>query len=274
MGITLAGAQRMGSAFVCYLDVYYRTIIYGLPRYVLKSGEFSSGVLSDTSDFRAAIMTDPLRYLTESDFSTQFRAEKNSVELAKKRLGEFAEDEDGRLFVVLQIRQEFDSFAAVDGQCIQVGEEIALVNCGEPHVPPIRDSTDLINTTMTATKMEFDITDGFHKYLDEPIYVTDEGEYVHWFDPQLSASGSVTHPIGAEELRAKTDGAGRLVGKINRALTANAGPSDMSAERRQNIANRLAALIDALQLDPTKDDAYRRLWYLQLELPPESWRVG
>ena len=63
---------------------------------------------------------------------------------------------------MLQIRQELDSFAAVDGQCIQVGDEIALVNCGESHVPPIRDSTDLINATMTAIKMEFDITDGFH----------------------------------------------------------------------------------------------------------------
>ena len=69
MGITLAGAQRMGSAFVCYLDVYYRTIIYGLPRYVLQGGEFSSAILSGTSDYRAAVVTDPLKYLTESDFS-------------------------------------------------------------------------------------------------------------------------------------------------------------------------------------------------------------
>ena len=94
--------------------------------------------------------------------------------------------------------------------------------------------------------------------------MTDEGKYVHWVDPQFSASGSVTHPIGAEDLRAKADGARRLVGKINRALIASADKAEVNTDRRQNIANRLAALIDALQLDPTKDDAYRRLWYLQL----------
>ena len=100
--------------------------------------------------------------------------------------------------------------------------------------------------------------------LDEPIYVTDDGQFVHWVNFQLRATASVTHPIGAADLTAKAAGARALVDKINKAIAASTDNSDMSPERRQNVARRLADLIDALQIDPTQSDAYRRLWYLRL----------
>ena len=155
----------MGLAYACHLDVYLRTIVYGLHLYVAHDEEVSPAILSDSSDFRAAIVTDPLRYLSESDFSAQFRSDKNSADLANDRLDKFADEADRRVFIVVQIRQELDSFSADDGQCRQIGEELALVNCGEPSVPAICDSTDSINAVLTAVKMKLDITDGLDKHL-------------------------------------------------------------------------------------------------------------
>ena len=254
----------MGPAFPCHLDIYFRTIVYGLPRHVVHEGEFPPAILCDTGDFRAAIVTDPLTYLSESDFSSQFRSDKNSLNLARDKLEQFAEDANPRVFIVIQIRQALGSFPTVDGQCIQIEEESALVNCGGPHVPSISDSTNRINAVLAAIKIELDIADGLDKHLDESIYVTDDGQFVHWLDVQFSASVSVTHPIDAEDLTANAAGARALVGKINQVIAASADSSDMSPERRQNIAKRLADLIHALQLDPTQGDAYRRLWSLQL----------
>ena len=265
MGITLAGAKLLGgTAYDCTLDVYFRTIIYGLPRHAVQDEALSPLVLSDSSHFRAAIVVDPVSYLDETDFSDQFRSDRNSADLLRDKLGQVMEDANGRVFIVVQIKQDLDSFPAVDGQCRDVNGELALINCGAPHVPVISDSTDSINAVLTAIKMELDITDALDRHLDEPIYVTDGGRFVHWCNIQLSAKVSVTHPIGAEDLRAKVAGARILVDRINRAITASADNSDMSPERRQNLAERLAELIDALQLGPTQDDAYRRLWYLQL----------
>ena len=266
MGITLAGAKLMGgTACDCTLDMYFRTIIYGLPRHAVQDEALSPLVLSDSSHFRAAIVVDPVSYLDETDFSDQFRSDRNSANPLRDKLGQVMEDANGRVYIVVQIKQDLDLFPAVDGQCRDINGELALINCGAPHVPVIRDSTDSINAVLTAIKMELDITDALDKHLDEPIYVTDGGRFVHWLNIQLSsATGSVTHPIGAEDLRAKVAGARVLVDKINQVIAASADHSDMSPERRQNLSERLAELIDALQLDPTLGDAYRRLWYLRL----------
>ena len=265
MGITLAGAKLLGgTACDCTLDVYFRTIIYGLPCHAVQDEVLPPLILSDSSHFRAAVAVDPVSYLDETDFSDQFRSDRNSADLLRDKLGQVMEDGKGRVFIVVQIKQDLDSFPAVDGQCRDVEGELALVNCGAPHVPVVRDSTHSINAVLTAIKIELDITDGLDKHLDEPIYVTDGGRFVHWLNIQLSARVSVTHPIGAEDLRAKVAGARVLVDKINQVIAASADHSDMSPERRQNLSERLAELIDALQLDPTQGDAYRRLWYLQL----------
>ena len=265
MGITLAGAQLLGGdAYACQLDMYFRTIVYGLPRYVVQEEELSPVILNDTSHFRAAMATDPSSYLDESDFSDQFRSDRNSADFLRAKLGPVMEGGDGRVFIVVQIRQDLHSFSAIDGQCRQVNGELALINCGEPHVPAIDATQDSINAVLTAVKMELDITDGLDKHLDTPIYRTDDGKFVHWADVQMTATASVTHPIEAQELKAKANAAGVLIDKINRGIAVGAEAPVRSRQRRQNSVRRLAELIDALQLDPTTDDAYRRLWYLQL----------
>ena len=194
MGITLFAAQSIGNeAHACQLETYYRTIVYELPNYVLDDELGTPGILRDTSDFRAAMVTDPVDYLTGSDFSDQFRSDANSADELRRKLGDFNKNGDGKLCIVLQLRQDLGSFPVVDGQCRRINGELALINCGEPYVPAIDDQRDTINTVLTAVKIAFDITDGFVKHLDTPIYRTDDGDFVHWLNVELSAAALSRH---------------------------------------------------------------------------------
>ena len=262
MGITLFAAQSMGGdAYACRLETYYRTIVYELPNYVLDDEGTTPGILHETSDFRAAMVTDPVDYLTGSDFSDQFRSDANSADELRDKLGDFNKN-GGKLCIVLQLRQDLGSFLADKGQCRRINGELALINCGEPHVPAIDDRRDTINTLLTAVKMEFDITDGFVKHLDTSIYRTDDGDFVHWQNVPLSAAvGTATRHIGTEDLTTKIADTRSLCDQINQAMTAS---PPVNPKLKQDFPKRLTDLMDGLQLEPSHDDAYRRLWYLQL----------
>lgn len=263
MPITLFFAQSMGGdAYPCRLETYYRTIVYEVPTYVLDDEAATPGILHETSDFRAAMVTDPVDYLTGSNFSDQFRSDPNSADLLRDKLGDFNENGDGKLCIVLQLRQDLGSFPADEGQCRRINGELALINCGEPHVPAIDDRRDTINTVLSAVKMAFDVTDGFVKHLDTPIYKTDDGDFVHWLDRGLSAAvGSVIRHVGNEDLTAKIADTRGLCDQINQAMTTS---PPVNPKLKQHFPKRLADLLDGLQLEPSHDDAYRRLWYLQL----------
>ena len=145
MGISLYAAQSIGDdAPGCRLETYYRTIVYEVPNYVLDDELGTPGILHETSDFRAALVTDPVDYLTGSDFSDQFRSDPNSADLLRDKLGNFNGNGDGKLCIVLHLRQDLGAFPAVDGQCRRLNGEIALINCGEPHgcLPPLTGHLD------------------------------------------------------------------------------------------------------------------------------------
>ena len=264
MGTTPGGAPQMGDAYPCHLDLYFRTIVYGLPHYVVQDGALPPVVLTDTGDFRAALVTDPVAYLKESDFSDQFRSYENSAARLEEKLEKLMRDDERCVFVVIQIRQNLGSFPAIGGQCQQFRGVPFFLNLGDPDVPAIDDTANSINAVLTAIRLQLDVTGGFDKHLDTQIYRTDDGKFVPWMDMHVSASAVADRLIGADDFTAKATGADILVDKINRVLSANTDNSDMNPKKRQNMADRLEELIDALQLDPTGNDAYRRLWYLKL----------
>lgn len=266
MPITLYFAQSMGGdAYACQLETYYRTIVYEVLNYVLDDELGTPGILHDTSDFRAAMVTDPVDYVTGSDFSDQFRSDANSAYLLRDKLGGFNENARRKLCIVLQLRQGLGAFPVVDGQCRRINGELVLINCGEPHVPAIDDRRDPINTLLTAVKMEFDITDGFVKHLDTSICRTDDGDIIHWQNRDLSAAvGTVIRHIGTEDLAKKIAATRGLCDRITQAMTTSPVKLALNPKLKRSFPKRLADLMDGLQLEPSHDDAYRRLWYLQL----------
>ena len=73
MGVMLALVQSLGEPFPCHLSEYMRTIVYRVPGFIVREGHLSPIVVQDADDVRATIVTDPLSYLREDDFSEHYR---------------------------------------------------------------------------------------------------------------------------------------------------------------------------------------------------------
>ena len=78
----------------------------------------------------------------------------------------------------------------------------------------------------------------------------------------MSAHLSVLTPLTLEDFAAKSEASRNLVGMIEQSIE-----SGRTGGRRPwdaDFAARLEELIDGLDMDPSTDDAYLRLWFLQL----------
>ena len=107
---------------------------------------------------------------------------------------------------------------------------------------------------LAAVRIKLDATGSFEKVGDQVSYRTTDDR---WLDLlRLSVSSpevSRSSPLATEELREKARGIAALVSQIRAQVDSfGADPAP------------LRQLLDALQLTPLTDDAFRRLWFLRL----------
>ena len=94
-------------------------------------------------------------------------------------------------------------------------------------------------------------------------YRADDGQCVFPWRVEVSEpTVEVIRPIGATEVRDKAGAAGALVAQIEKSIQTSY--SGAQTGRGPDFSVCLEELIEALQLDETKDHKYWRLWYLQL----------
>ena len=267
MGIMVALLEPLGEPFACNFSQYMRTVVYKMPAHVVREGHLSPVIVHDTGDFRACISTDPLGYLRESDFSDQYNLDVSFPIALEEKTGTTSNDSGKRIFVVIQIKQDMKSFPAVGGQCIkreQEGTEVLLIaDCDDAPAPRPDPRTRAIDTVLGAAKVEFGITGGIEKAFDAGCYKTDKGACVHPYNIEFRVGGvTVLSPMTLEDLTAKAEATGVLAARLAASIE---GISQEERRRRiPEFGTRLEDLIGALRLEPSLDDAYLRLWYLQL----------
>ena len=267
MGIMVALLEPLGDPFACHLSEYMRTIVYKMPAHIVREGHLSPIIVHDTDDFRAAIASDPLSYLRESDFSDQYSLDASFPIALEEKIGMTSNDSGKRIFVVIQIKQDIKSFSAVGGQCIKrkhEGTEVLLIaDCDDAPAPRPDPRMRSVDTILAAAKVEFGITEGFEKAFDAGCYKTDKGDCVHPYNIEFRVGGvTLLSPISLEDLTAKAE----AVGVLATQMTASIEGGNQAGRRRRipGFGTRLEDLIGALRLEPSLDDAYLRLWYLQL----------
>ena len=267
MGIMVAFLQPLGEPFACNLSEYMRTIVYKIPRHIVREGHLSPIVVHDTSEFRASIVTDPISYLRESAFSDQYNLDVSFPDALQEKCATASNDSERRIFVVIQCKQDMNSFPAVDGQCIKRehdGSEVLLIaDCDDAPAPRPNERMSSIDTVLAAAKVEFGITEGIEKTFDARCYKTDVGVCIHPYNIQFRLGGvTLLSPMTLEDLTAKAEATGILAAQMRASI---AGVSEGGRRRRiAQFGTRLEDLIGALHLEPSLDDAYLRLWYLQL----------
>ena len=258
MVVNIPAVIPNGVPFECQLSERLRTTIYRVTQLYAPPTEGFSRLVVDVDDFRVGITTSPEEYFTQNDLP-----------------GEFADDADYRAWVsescstqqgtprenpylVVQTRQELNAWPARDGQCWKAdlgrGEHLLFVDGGALPVPPSDDKPHWRNAVLAAVKMELGVTGHFDNVADQVSFRTTDGQ---WLDlRRLSASTSeisISTLLTAQDLRQKINQIGLMADQLRAEV-------DLVGTH----ATPLEELLEVLQMDPSTNDAFRRLWYLRL----------
>ena len=256
----------MGTPFPTHLSEYMRTIIYRVPGFIVREGDLIPIVVKDTAELRASIVTDPLSYLSEENFSDQYNLDVNFPTALHVMCAPEANESYGHIFVVIQFKEDMCSLAATDGQCVKRDhdgiEELFIVDCGDPYTPRPDERARSINAVLAAVKMEFEVTSALEKVFDRRCYRTDDDKCLYRCSPSLNAGLRVEIPLTVNDIATKSKICRILVSKIEDKI--KNGSVGGQQQRAPDFGNRLEELIAALQLEQSTDESYLRLWYIQL----------
>ena len=267
MPIFIEGARLIGADFHCHLVEYMRTIIYRIPSLKVKAPWPAACTILHEQGFRASVVVDPFAYLRGESVSDQFEFEDNFQTVLSEKCPSPTPDSEPPLYLVVQFKEDLNPFDAVDGQCRRIpgdgAEAFILVECGEPYTPNPNERRRTINAVLTAVRGEFGITDGIKPCFNTRCYRADSGQCVFPIRFEFSEpTVQVTSPIKATEVTERASAAASLVTQIENSFQTSNGGTQVP--RGPDFTLCLGELLEALQLDETRDHAYWRLWYLQL----------
>ena len=175
-----------------------------------------------------------------------------------------ADDFDERgsyLFLVIQHCEDL-SFDASDGQCIKIGNdapELAIVDCSDSSIPDVENIASTVNAILTSVRVAFDVTAPIDTVVDHAGYITTDHKLLHLLQVTGNARLSVMTLLDPGDASNKAVRCRNLASKITDAVNGK-GAKAYAAD----FPRRLDDLTEALQLDPSTDEGYLRLWFLRL----------
>ena len=267
MNITTFAVKEMGGTpFPCHISEYMRTVIFKIPSYYVQGEHLAPYTIKITDDFKATVVTDPVSSILSDGFLNQRSISKGFGKQLKKACEEEENNSDKNIFVAIQLKEDLGLFPAVDGQCARFefrGVETYMVfDCSDARAPFPDNRSDIINVVLSAARAELEVTDALDKVFDASCYSTKEGKCVYSGELTASAHAITVSPITSCNLSIKSQAIGNLVARIESGIEQS--ETEPNSRRAQNFGTLLEELIKAIQLNPTRDDAYLRLWYLQL----------
>ena len=223
MGITVAFAQMMGTSIDCRISEYLRTIVYRVPGFLVKEGFNSSVVVQSTPDLRAAIVTDPLKYLGEEDFSDQYHLDVSFPETLQNKCSPYMREAGSEIFIVIQLKENMRSFLAIDGQCIRAEhdgvERLFVVDCDDAAMPSPDEREDSISEVLAAVREGLGVTGEFEDIFAARCYRTDDDECLYPLSVEFRVGKvEVFTPLTPEELTAKSEAVRVLAAKVEKGV--------------------------------------------------------
>ncbi len=263
MEISTTLVRRMGGVpFPCHITEYLQTTIFRVPTYRVEKGHVAPCIVKKANDFKVSVVTNPVSYLLNDSFSDHRLVDEYFEEALRKCCLEDEDKPEKTIFVVVQVKEDMGSFPVVGGQCAMFLHEnvetYMVFDCSGARAPLPKDQSENISIVLTAVKAELEITDALEKSFDAHCFSTRESKCVIKGELSGSAHVQVVSPITAHDMIARSQAIKNLVARIESEI------KQPSQKRPQHFGDRLGELTKALQLDPTTDDTFLRLWYLQL----------
>lgn len=263
MEIGTALVRRMGGVpFPCHITEYLQTTIFRIPTYKVEKGHIAPCTVKKTNEFKASVVTNPVSYLLNDSFSNQRFVDESFGEALRQCCKQEEDKPEKTIFVVVQLREYMGTFPVVDGQCARFlfenVERYMVFDCSGARAPLPKDQTENISMVLSALKAELEITDALEKAFNANCFDTLENKCVIRGEVSGSAGVQLVSPITSHDLSARAQAIKNLVARIESEI------EQPSQNRPQHFGERLGELTRALQLEPTTDDTFLRLWYLQL----------
>ena len=277
MGMTTHAVRLFpGTPFRCRISQYMRMVIYEVPYYRVSDGHFSSCTVMETDDFKASVVINPVNHVLAETFSDQHIVDLNFEGKLREACEKEESGSESKIFVVFQSKEDLGLFSTLEGQCLKVqdeGQEKSFIyDCIDAPAPDLTDTTASMNIVLTAIRAEFEIAEAMQKVFDNSCYKTDEGQCLYE-GGKLSVTAHLTKigpPITPDSLMDKVEASKLLVTKIGESIERD--KIESLRDDADGFGTRLGEMVEALQLDPSLDSAYLRLWYLQLWDRVEKFR--
>ena len=269
LGMAKEMTRKMGTPYLCNLLACVRTFILEIPGYQSCEGHLiTPAFVSNSDEFKVAIVTDPRVYFEGFNILDNQELVEKVLRSLPESSHPDADDTWTTIYAVIQHMQGLGSFPAVDGQCatfIDSGdgiEKTMIFDCGEEYVPQIEDRTQDINMALAAIKVAFTITEAFKPIYNEVHYIADTGQCMGLQRMEMRINPTSVGPLSLEALSGQAEQSGELLNRLGDGITNNNIGNPRN--RTQSIGAKLDELVEALQLNPSTDDAYLRLWYVRM----------
>ena len=251
----------------CTIKGRYHTHIFRLPNAFLKDGRDIDPIpIAEREKSRATVVSDLQSYFQKhspfchysitNSFESQFeevvqKSRKNSSSLfvvIEQEIPCETTMDDGTCFIL----DEKSFKGALPGEVIVVGKTLGGI------WPEYDDGNEFVNTILAALKVEQDTRGYIEELFSASCFFDMKGRAIY-SAPGVTLSEAnlrVESPMDGKKLKEKTDRLKKLIDGFE---------ADMQLEVNKSEKKRTTSrLINALRLDRTNNDYYRRTWYLRL----------
>ncbi len=263
MIVKAVGPFPNGTPFACDLAECVRTTFYKGPGFFAANGEGASAVVVKDDGFQAAITTDPIQFLAESDITGQFAGDPRFRDTIHEHFADEPSSPGLELHIVFQQTQGLGGWTADEGQCIQDQSEgverLYFFDGGEFTVPDVDNHAVLRNAVLAAVRIDMDPTARLSKVrlskvVDQTSFRSTDNRWLWFLRARLgTAEGSSFAPLTPEELHLKGSAVASTLARIRERL-----------EARGTASPTLEAVLEVLEMEFHPNDQSRRLWYLLL----------
>ena len=253
----------------CTIMGRYRTQVFEFPGPLLQADtdveplpifERARAKATVVSDLRSYFQThSPLRHYSICC------ALRSKVEKAVQRETSNSQKDRRSLFVVIE-RETLCETTMDEGTCFTMSEDV--IERGRPDETAIGafktsddawpeeedDGDEFVNTVLAAAKVEQGTKAPIRELVNSLCFFDEKGRAIYPFESEMNLSLSVQSSANKDELRAR-------IGRVQTLINGFEADRQADRQRERTVTDRL---IDALRLENTNDDHYRRAWYLRL----------
>ena len=264
-------AGNGGKEVRCTISGYCRTQIFEFPRIAFHpDGDEPHHEIYASPSVQACVASNLVDYFANSTRSKHYAISPSLRHAVGETDEEIKRQQKGRVpvFVVIEEFHQLTPVKMIKGECsvsdeivVRDGEKVPILvggREGEEFIsacatidgawPELPNNQLLANMVLACVRVGQQTPDPIRKYLDQQCLVTDDGRFVKIMRPTTSARLTTVTKMDSTAYRARASEICRAIAAIERDID----------------APHMELLINSMYRDEHKDDANRRLQYLQL----------